>query len=330
MTTTKDGKIKKIEEIPVLSFISSAELSQKQLEPPRFIVENLIPEGLTLLVAPSKSFKSWMSLDLAISVATGTKFLNRMTRQGTALYAALEDSEYRLKERQEKVFNGRPAPEHLYITISAADLDNGLIDQLEMFVQKNPDTQLIIIDTFQMVRSMNNSRNAYSKDYKDCGRLKEFADKHRLAMILVHHTSKFVNETDPFAKMNITGRDIQEEEYQMRFDFTKFRWQIEGSTEQVAERTATEVYEKNPIVRTIRKILQESKENVWTGSATEIIDASIQYGSPIKVKAQQLGKNIEALQDELRSRDLIEYNTINNGSGSKKHRFSFVANPFEE
>ena len=43
-----------------------------------------------------------MSLDLAISVATGTKFLNRMTRQGTALYAALEDSEYRLKERQEE------------------------------------------------------------------------------------------------------------------------------------------------------------------------------------------------------------------------------------
>lgn len=299
-----------------------------------------------------------MSLDLAISVATGTKFLNRMTRQGTALYAALEDSEYRLKERQEKVFNGRPAPEHLYITRSAANLDNGLIDQLEMFVQKNPDTQLIIIDTFQMVRSMNNSRNAYSKDYKDCGRLKEFADKHRLAMILVHHTSKFVNETDPFAningttgimgaadtaimmtradketgfaKMNITGRDIQEEEYQMRFDFTKFRWQIEGSTEQVAERTATEVYEKNPIVRTIRKILQENNKEAWTGSATDIINLSIQYGFPIKVKAQQLGKNIEALQDELRSRDLIEYNTINNGSGSKKHRFSFVASPFEE
>lgn len=358
MTTTKDGKIKKIEEIPVLSFISSAELSQKQLEPPRFIVENLIPEGLTLLVAPSKSFKSWMSLDLAISVATGTKFLNRMTRQGTVLYAALEDSEYRLKERQEKVFNGRPAPEHLYITISAADLDNGLIDQLEMFVQENPDTQLIIIDTLQMVRSMNNSRNAYSKDYKDCGRLKEFADKHRLAMILVHHTSKFVNETDPFAningttgimgaadtvmmmtradketgfaKMNITGRDIQEEEYQMRFDFTKFRWQIEGSTEQVAERTATEVYEKNPIVRTIRKILQENNKEAWTGSATDIINLSIQYGFPIREKAQQLGKKIETLQDELRSRDLIEYNTINNGSGSKKHRFSFVANPFEE
>lgn len=358
MATTEDGKIKKVKEIPALSFISSAELSQKQLEPPRFIVENLIPEGLTLLVAPSKSFKSWMSLDLAISVATGTKFLNRMTCQGTALYAALEDSEYRLKERQEKVFNGRPAPEHLYITRSATNLDNGLIDQLEMFVQKKPDTQLIIIDTFQMVRSMNNSRNAYSKDYKDCGRLKEFADKHRLAMILVHHTSKFVNETDPFAningttgimgaadtaimmtradketgfaKMNITGRDIQEEEYQMRFDFTKFRWQIEGSTEQVAERTATEVYEKNPIVRTIRKILQENNKEAWTGSATDIINLSIQYGFPIKVKAQQLGKNIEALQDELRSRDLIEYNTINNGSGSKKHRFSFVASPFEE
>ena len=76
--------------------------------------------------------------------------------------------------------------------------------------------------------------------------------------------------------------------------------------------------------------MQENNKEAWTGSATDIINLSIQYGFPIKVKAQQLGKNIEALQDELRSRDLIEYNTIYNGCGSKKHRFSFVASPFEE
>lgn len=360
MITTEDGKIKKTETTKKLSFISGAELAIKEMQPPVFVVDGLVPQGLNLLVAPSKAGKSWMALDMGISIATGTTFLGKKTNPGTVLYLAYEDSLYRLKDRQSKILNGRNPPPDLYLTTAetASNLDNGLIEQLQNFVDEKPNTKMIVIDVFQRARSLTNSRNAYAKDYEDTAKLKKFADSNNLVVLLIHHTSKRTDDNDPFAAvngttgimgcsdaifmltranketglatLNVTGRDIPENDYKLKFDNTTFRWKMEGSTEEVRERTATEIYEKNPLVKTIRKILQESKENVWKGSATEIIDASIQYGSPIKVKAQQLGKNIEALQDELRSRDLIEYNTINNGSGSKKHRFSYVASPFEE
>ena len=360
MVTTEDGKIKKMGAATKLSFISGAELAVKEMQPPVFVVDGLVPQGLNLLVAPSKAGKSWMALDMGISIATGTTFLGKKTNSGTVLYLAYEDSLFRLKDRQSKILNGRIAPPNLYLTTAdtAADLDHGLIEQLQSFVDEKPDTKMIVIDVFQRARSLTNSRNAYAKDYEDTAKLKKFADSNNLVVLLIHHTSKRTDDNNPFAAvngttgimgcsdaifmltranketglatLNVTGRDIPENDYKLKFDNTTFRWKMEGSAEEVQERTATEVYEKNPIVRTIRKILQENQGETWTGSATDIISLSNKYGSAIRGTAQQLGKKIEALQDDLRSRDFIEYNTIQNGSGGKKHRFSYVTNPFEE
>lgn len=357
--TTENGTIKKIEEPIKLAFISGAELAEKEMQPPVFVVEGLVPQGLDLLVAPSKAGKSWMALDMSVSIATGTTFLGKKTNPGTVLYLAYEDSLFRLKDRQTKILNGREAPKNLYLTTAdtAADLDHGLIQQLQDFVDQKPDTKMIVIDVFQRARSLSNSRNAYAKDYADTSKLKKFADVNNLVMLLIHHTSKRTDDNDPFAAvngttgimgcsdaifmltrtdketglatLNVTGRDIPENDYKLKFDKNTFRWKMEGSTEEVQERTATELYEKNPVIRTIRKLLQNSLDKTWTGTATDILSAAAQYGTPIRVTAQQLGKKIESLQDELRSRDLIEYNTIQNGTGSKKHRFSYVSSPFE-
>lgn len=357
--TTENGTIKKVEETPQLLFISAAELNEKNIDPPKFIIEGMLSEGLALLVAPSKACKSWMALDMGISVATGTKFLGRMTNKGSVLYIAYEDSEFRLKDRQEKVLNGRPAPKDLYLATAAtaADLDHGLIEQLESFLTQKPDTNLVIIDTFQCARSLNNSKNAYAKDYKDVGKFKAFADAHRLTVLLVHHTSKRTDDNDPFASingttgimgasdttimltrtnketglatMNITGRDVPQDEFKLKFDWQKFRWQMEGSSVQVAERLETEAYERNPIVKTIRKLMHNNPDG-WTGTASEILSASQYYTTPINETAQKLGKSIKAIQDQLYERDNIHYGTIENGTGSKKHRFYYGYNPFEE
>ena len=354
--TAETGTLKKVEEPQKLSFISGAELAEKEMQPPVFVVDGLVPQGLDLLVAPSKAGKSWMALDMSISIATGTTFLGKKTNPGTVLYLAYEDSLFRLKDRQSKILNGRVAPPNLYLTTAdtAADLDHGLIEQLQGFVDEKPDTKMIVIDVFQRARSLTNSRNAYAKDYADTSKLKKFADANNLVVLLIHHTSKRTDDNDPFAAvngttgimgcsdaifmltrtdkdtglatLNVTGRDIPENDYKLKFDKNTFRWKMEGSTEAVQERTAAELYEKNPIVRTIRKILQDN--GTWTGTASEILSFSRNYGFPIRETAQKLGKRLEALQDELYSRDFIEYGTIQNGTGSKKHRFSYVESPF--
>ena len=80
--TTENGIIKKIEEPIKLSFISGAELAEKEMQPPIFVVEGLVPQGLDLLVAPSKAGKSWMALDMSVSIATGTTFLGKKRIRG--------------------------------------------------------------------------------------------------------------------------------------------------------------------------------------------------------------------------------------------------------
>lgn len=63
-----------------LKAISAEKLYYKPFKPSHSLVEGIISRGLTVLAGTSKIGKSWMMLDLAISVASGSSFLGRKTR----------------------------------------------------------------------------------------------------------------------------------------------------------------------------------------------------------------------------------------------------------
>lgn len=358
MVTTENGVIKPKKETQPLSFIRADELDSMQLEKPLFIVEGILPIGLTIVASPPKYGKSWLVLDLCISVATGTKFLGHMTNKTGVLYLALEDSNNRLQERMKKVLNGRIAPKNFAMSIKSADLGHGLFEQLEQFLKQNPKTQLIVIDTFQRIRAeAKRGESIYTTDYKEAGQLKSFADEHKICIVLVHHTKKARDISDTFAnisgtmgltgaadtmivmhkesredentKLSLTGRDIEMQNYQMRFNKDCYRWHILGTSEEVEEMQAIEEYNKNPIVLTVKKLLEQNKDG-WTGSASEII----QYGKYFRIQiygdSQKVGRNIVKLQDMLYQQDNILYEPVKNGSGAKKHRFYYDYNPFED
>ena len=75
-------------------------------------------------------------------------------------------------------------------------LHNGLVEQIEQFLKEHPQTRLIVIDTLQRIRTAGNDANPYASDYRDIGVLKALADKHRIAILLVHHLRK-MNDDDP-------------------------------------------------------------------------------------------------------------------------------------
>ena len=79
--------------------ISARELQAMVLNPVEYVVEEILPAGLTIMAGPSKIKKSWMSLALSLNVATGEPFLDRQTHKGAVLYLALEDSRNRVKQR---------------------------------------------------------------------------------------------------------------------------------------------------------------------------------------------------------------------------------------
>ena len=358
MVTAENGVIKPQEEIEQLSFIRADELDSMQLEKPFFVVEKILPCGLVIVASPPKYGKSWLVLDVCISVATGTKVLGFKTNKCGVLYLALEDSYNRLQERMKKVLNGRIAPKEFATSIRAADLGHGLIKQLEDYMTAFPETKLIVIDTFAKIRAeTKRGESAYTQDYREAGLLKAFADAYKICLVLVHHTKKMRDIGDVFAningtmgltgcademivmskesrddentKLSITGRDVEMQDYQMNFNKDCCRWHVLGTTDEVEERKTIEEYNNNPLTLTIRKLLSQNKEG-WTGGATEIINASRAFKTPIRDKAQSIGKSISKIKDLLFQQDNILYELIKNGTGANKHRFYYGYNPFIE
>lgn len=355
--TTENGIIKPVEEIAPLSYIRANDLDVMQIEKPFFVVEKILPTGLCVLASPPKYGKSWYSLDLCISVATGTKFLGFATNKSDVLYLALEDSNARLQERMRKVLNGRKAPQGLGYAINAGTLQHGLIEQLENYLEENPHVKLIVIDTFQKIRSeTKKGQSAYAADYTDCGQLKTFADSKKICLLIVHHMRKMRDISDTFAnisgtagisgaadtmmtmnrenrddentKLSITGRDVEMQEFQIQFNKEKCRWHMLGASDEVEELKAIEEYNNSPIVLTVKKLLNQNKIG-WTGSATEIVNASRMFKVPIFDSAQKVGQAIGKYQELLFQQDNIMYEPVKNGSGAKKHRFFYGYNPFE-
>ena len=81
-------------------------------------------------------------------------------------------------------------------------LSDGLIVQLEDYLKDYPDSRLIVIDTLQKIRTASKD-NAYASDYGDISLIKDFADRHSLAVIVVHHIRK-QNDSDVFNKVSGT------------------------------------------------------------------------------------------------------------------------------
>ena len=62
--------------------------------------------------------------------------------------------------------------------------------QLETLVKLTGLTKLIIVDTLQKVREAVSDSYSYSSDYEVIGKLKQFADRYGVCVLIVHHTRK--------------------------------------------------------------------------------------------------------------------------------------------
>ena len=54
----------------------------------------------------------------------------------------------------------------------------------------------MVVDTLQRIRTVSNDVSPYANDYRDIGVLKGLADRHRIAVLLVHHLRK-LGDDDP-------------------------------------------------------------------------------------------------------------------------------------
>lgn len=175
-------------QIKRLQTIDADTLQSTAYAPVSFVVDDLLPQGLHLLAGAPKIGKSWLALWLCLCAAQGKPLWTFATRPCEVLYLCLEDSFQRIQSR---LFDlTEDAPPTLHFAVMSQQLHNGLVEQIEQFLKEHPQTRLIVIDTLQRIRTVGNDANPYASDYRDIGVLKALADKHRIAILLVHHLRK--------------------------------------------------------------------------------------------------------------------------------------------
>lgn len=241
--------------------MTAAELMDMEFDPTRWVVPDVLPEGLSLLVGKPKKGKSWMALGMCEAVAAGGVALGtRRVEQGDTLYLALEDNKKRLKKRLQKVLNGATAPDNMHLHTEWPRLDEGGAEALDAWLTEHPDARLVVIDTLARIRKEGRGQNIYAEDYAALEQLLPLASKHGVAIVVVHHLRKMA-ASDPLDEISsstgltagvdgflilrrtpgskgptlyVDGRDIEEPtEYALMWNLNTATWTIEGEAEEV-------------------------------------------------------------------------------------------------
>ena len=317
------------------------ELMEKEFPKQNTPVENLIVEGLTLLCGAPKMGKSWLSLDLCISVAAGKPFLGRNVEQGDVLYLGYEDSERSLQKRLTKLGGNVPAAFRYDTGDNVVTMTGGLLYVLDEWADTHPEAKVIVIDTLAKVRPVTRGRvNVYDADYETIGKLKAFADRRHIALVLVHHLNKAKDDGgDIFNRINgsngltgaadtmlvldrkrdemdgtlyITGRDVWGDDIPVRFNGG--RW-----TAIDAVTVEREHYNTQPVVKAVKALLATGEKPAISYKDFKAfgIDNSLYVGA----SSNEVHKALDRLADDFARFDGIyfQHKQVGSARGFEVH-----------
>lgn len=237
---------------PLAAAFTADWLMDQQFPPVTYAVDGIVPEGMTILVAPPKLGKSWLVLDIALHVSAGARVLGAIEVDWRpVLYLALEDGQRRLQNRLQTLGCGIGSPDLTFLVQLEADPLETIWTYLEQHKDRSP---LVIVDTLGKIKGQYNGKDAYGHDYAQAAALKNLVDNvPGSSMLVVHHTNKgeksdfvdSVSGTHGIAgaadtiltlsrdrhsgsgTLNVTSRDAAEGQYAVTFNEGK--WTLDGT-----------------------------------------------------------------------------------------------------
>lgn len=186
----------------LLNFVN---LEQVQSVPMEYLVDPyIVKNGINLIVAPAGSFKSYLSLDIAISCLKGIDFLGVIPTKPIKFILLIDQENivHMVKERIKSL--GGEESNFLFLDeFLFFDVDFEIKDKLIKTLKLYPDS-ILIIDTLRRVnRNMDeNSSNDMSKFFGTLNELKKYS-----TIIVLHHTRKN-NEDNGKAPMYRGSSDV--------------------------------------------------------------------------------------------------------------------------
>lgn len=243
--------------VDIKNFITDAlTIMNTDYPPTSFIVKDILPsKGLAILAGASKAGKSLLTTQLLNSVAGDCdSFIgHKIENHGKVLYLALEDTEVRLKERF--INQGLPAENSDFKIAFNWSKDEKAISDLDKYLCDNPGIILVVIDTKGKICKEQGTQVSYQGEYNFMGLIKDCADKHGICITVITHLRKRPSQDDIYNEINgtsaimgaadtililkrprnqnrgilsLTGRDFQEREEEIYFDYETLTWHSLG------------------------------------------------------------------------------------------------------
>ncbi|MDB5566833.1 MAG: hypothetical protein JWP84_3399 [Tardiphaga sp.] len=163
--------------------------------PLRTVVPGYLYEGFTVLAGRQKLGKTWLAIDWALAVATGSIAMGSICCEPcNVLYIDMENVPRRIQGRIYTLFpSERDIPDlsRLEWVVEAPQLDQGFITELERWRTSVPTPTLVVIDVLQRIKPAGSmARNSYENDYSAWAPLQQWATEKGVAVLGLHHTKK--------------------------------------------------------------------------------------------------------------------------------------------
>lgn len=186
-----------------LKTITAVEFSKRKVSKKMWIVDDILPTGLTILSARPKAGKGYLALTIANSIVNKHLCFGEFkTEQVGVYYVTYEESAEDLIPRLNQIGNVNEKLEYPVIDQPIANgkkeihpyfkpLDKGGLDDLKILLEDRKDIRFIIVDTLSKAFSSSNSNNYdYKNDYKTIGELQAVANFYSVAILALHHSRK--------------------------------------------------------------------------------------------------------------------------------------------
>jgi len=228
------------------------ELLDAEFPPLRWIVPNILPEGLTFLAGRPKVGKSFLALQIACSVANGGRVFGEPVERMPVLYIALEDGPRRLQRRLKSIGWRKGTQSKIKTSCENLDLQSEINQHGYRF---------IVLDTLSRYLRNTRDQNDIGEMTDAAGELQRIAIDNGISILLIdHHTKPKGTDPNPVddilgstgkaavadclmglyrqrgkkgATLAITGRDLEDKKLALEWDSTTQCWQLLGDAEQV-------------------------------------------------------------------------------------------------
>lgn len=288
LTSNKGGILRWF--VPCVDVVDVSELQDKTLPPMKWLIDDLLPVGgVVMLYAKPKMGKSFLAIQLALTVASGGEFLGFQAQKHEVLYIDLETSQRSMKNRISMMT--ADAPKGLYLmtpqeVFEFGNIGNGFESQVDYFLESHKGVKLVIVDTYGLIQGSRPSQYIYRQEYAEISHLNSWARKKGFTLVLIHHQNKqddYANPvqgisgstgitgglqayyilskrdyTDKMTKLTIGGKEIMERDIFIQPESDTNRTWVEVEPEDRPSRRKT--VSNDPVTMAIRELCADKDE----------------------------------------------------------------------